>query len=466
MKGLTIRVKMTLWFILVMTVVLSLSYAAFYVSSKTVAHSNLQTELREIVDNDISEIAYDPEGKTLEAAAGYRQIPYGEGFLVIRERFLDFRNGIGIGIYAPDGQLVYGENLIRGEEKSVEFNDRSMLNIKSGPDTFYVYDRKVNAGQGGELWLRGAVDREQRHEELLDLFRFSLLLLPFLVLFAAACGYFITKRSLQPIQRLILAAESISSGSDLKQRIDAGNGENEVQQLTRSFNGMMQRLDEAFESEKQFTSDVSHELRTPVTTILAQCEFALEEEELQEEEARSALQVIARQGGRMQELIEDMLTYTRIDRNQEKYLFEKVDLSSLTAEICEDFAPAVHIDTDLAEDVFVQGSDLLLCRLEMNLLENAVRYTGEDGQVSVSLFRDGRDCVLTVTDNGIGIAPDQQERIFDRFYQADPARTGEGTGLGLAMVKEIAQVHGGSVSVESEPGRGSSFTVRLPQMPS
>ncbi len=466
MRNLTIRVKMTLWFILIMTVILTLTYGTFYLSARAVAHSNLQVELREIVDNDISEIAFDREGKAPEMAAGIRQIPYEGGYLVLRERFLDFRNGIGIGIYTPDGRLIFGEDLIREEEKSIGFSDRSMLSIESGPDTFYVYDRKIDAGQAGQLWVRGAVDRDQKHEELLDLFRLSLLLLPFLILFAAACGYFITKRSLQPIRRLILAAESISSGSDLKQRIDAGDGENEVQQLTRSFNGMMQRLDEAFESEKQFTSDVSHELRTPVTTILAQCELALEDEDLEEEEAKNALQVIARQGGRMQELIEDMLTYTRIDRNQEKYVFEKVDLSSLTAEVCTDFAPAVRIDTDIAEDVFVRGSDLLLCRLEMNLLENAVRYTGEDGKVSVSLSRDGGDCALTVTDNGVGITPEQQERIFDRFYQADPARTGEGTGLGLAMVKEIAQVHEGSVSVESEPGRGSSFTVRLPQIPS
>ena len=240
-----------------------------------------------------------------------------------------------------------------------------------------------------------------------------------------------------------------------------------MQQLASSFNGMMQRLDGSFEAEKQFTSDVSHELRTPMAAILAQCELALEEEHLTEDEAKDALQVISRQANRMNDMIEDMLAFSRIDRQQEKFPMEDLDMSALVRETCDEFQMGhegqLRMEVTVDEGIVFEGSDQLLRRALYNLLENGLRYGGDDPEVCVKLRQEGERTVLEVSDSGIGIAPEHQERIFDRFYQADPARFGEGTGLGLAMVREIAQIHGGTASVSSSPGEGSTFILTLPE---
>ena len=236
---------------------------------------------------------------------------------------------------------------------------------------------------------------------------------------------------------------------------------------------MMQRLDESFEAEKQFTSDVSHELRTPMAAILAQCELALEEGELSPEEARDALLLIQRQGNRMNEMINDMLMYTRIDRHHERYPFEEVDLSTLTEDTCEEFdlvhGSEITLEKEVEGGIQIKGSAQLLQRMLSNLLENALRYGKEGGIIRVRLRQEKpgdpagktRRVILEVADRGIGIAKEDLPRIFDRFYQADPSRSGGGIGLGLSMVQEIAQIHGGSVSVQSTPGEGSTFIVVL-----
>lgn len=476
MKNLTIRVKITIWFIVILTVITGLSYAAFYFSIRTVSTDLIKNDLIETVNDDMNEITFLKTDRKPKTVSGVYHQRYGNGYLAIDDAFLELMNGAGVGLYGDSGngtyELIYGEDLIYEESGGVPFRDKQMTEVRSGPDLFYVYDRELVLEDEGVLWLRGSVDSEQRQEEMSALFRFSLFLLPVLILLAAAGGYLITRRSLQPINRLIEAAGSISSGSDLKRRIDTGKGNNEVQQLTRSFNGMMQRLDESFESEKQFTSDVSHELRTPMSVILAQCELALDEEELTEAEARDALEVIRRQGTRMNDMIDDMLMYTRIDRQHDRYPMEQLDLSLLVQDVCEEFSANagrdpdenmdISLDTEIEDGIVIYGSDLLLQRLLHNLLENGVRYSRDHScMLRVRLKRAGTGAVLQVEDHGQGIPEEHLGRIFDRFYQVDPSRSGEGTGLGLAMVKEIAERHGADITVSSKPGEGSCFTVRF-----
>ena len=477
MKHMTIRTKITLWFIVILTVIVGLSYAMFWFSSESVLRNMVLSDLQDTVDYNVDQVICRRSVKAAQKHMDSRFIQYGDVYLQIDDDFIELMSGVGSGLFDKKGKLIWGEDLISDVSAQVPFKNQQLQTVQSGPDTFFIYDRKLKLDGVGVLWLRGSVDREQRHEEISMVFRFSLFLLPLLILLAAAGGYLITKRSLKPIHRMVDAAGSISTGSDLKRRIDMGEGKDEVQQLAGSFNDMMQRLDEAFESEKQFTSDVSHELRTPMAAILAQCELALDQEDLTPEEAKKALELIHRQGSRMNHMISDMLTYSRIDRKHESYPFGPVDLSALTEEVCEDFA-AFHaeeavIETDIDSGVRTQGNDLLLRRLLTNLLENAARYgrtrTGDDvssedapARIRVSLTQAAGEIRLCVEDQGMGIPEEHQKRIFDRFYQADASRSSEGSGLGLAIVREIARVHGGSVSLRSAPGEGSAFTVSLP----
>lgn len=225
---------------------------------------------------------------------------------------------------------------------------------------------------------------------------------------------------------------------------------------------MFRRLENAFEVERQFTSDASHELRTPVSVIMAQCEMSLEETR-SSEEYEQALRTIQRQGRKMSRLINDMLDFTRLEMRAESYIWEMVDMTELVQAVCFDMAmikeKGISLNYEVEADIKIYGNRQLLNRLLGNLITNAYRYGKENGFIFVSLKRRGQNVELSVSDNGIGIGEGQQQKIFQRFYQADNSHSSIGTGLGLSMAYEIVQFHGGEIRVESELGKGSTFFV-------
>ena len=225
------------------------------------------------------------------------------------------------------------------------------------------------------------------------------------------------------------------------------------------------RLERSFEVERQLTSDASHELRTPVAVILAECD-SLDHGQPTEEDYRQSVDVIRRQGQQMSRLIGQLLHITWLEQGTQKLQLETADLSQLVEVLCEEQAHLAPEGTTLAvhtqPDLLVNGDVTRLSRLLTNLISNAYRYGKPNGHVWVDLRREGQWAVLSVRDDGSGIAPEDRERIFQRFYQVDAARGKDGSGLGLFMVQQAARLHGGSVTVDSRIGEGSTFVVRLP----
>ena len=374
-------------------------------------------------------------------------------------------NGIYTTLYKEDYELLYGENPIAEASGDIAFADNKLQTLRYKGTTYYLYDRSLKGEGMEDLWLRGIVSRSQGARWMDAIVILSMWLIPVLILLALAGGYFLAGRFLRPIQQMIQAASGIQQGQDLKKRIELNKGQDELHQLADTFNGMMDRLEASFQAEKQVTRDMSHELRTPVTVILSQCELSLEEEQDKSTYA-DALRLIQRQGQKMSVLINDMLMMTRMEQKRDSICMVQLDFSSLCASVCEDLRlireKNIALSWQLEEHVLVMGNRELLQRLLANLIANAYRYGKEHGHIQVDLKQEHAEVLLSVTDDGRGIAKDQLAHIWQRFYQADASRSNQGSGLGLAMVQEIAQLHHGYMKVESVQGKGSCFTFCVP----
>jgi signal transduction histidine kinase len=231
---------------------------------------------------------------------------------------------------------------------------------------------------------------------------------------------------------------------------------------------MISRLDGAFQRQRQFTADASHELRTPLTAIKGQAEVALQRDR-NPEAYRQSLAAIDNEADRMIRLTASLLNLARADSGQIPITLESVDVAEVIGAAAEQARPAaeqrrVRLILNSAPQVRLAGDKVLLIQLTLNLLDNAVKYSPPGGEVTVGCENNDSEVVLRVRDTGIGIEPDAITHIFDRFYRVDRARSRAegGAGLGLSISRWIAEAHGGSISVQSEPGKGSTFSVRLP----
>lgn len=304
---------------------------------------------------------------------------------------------------------------------------------------------------------------ETRHRFLLIMAA----VLPLGLLLAGGGGWVLAYRALKPVDRMTEAARRISA-EHLAQRLDETGAGDELDRLSKTLNAMLGRLDAAFNQIRQFSADASHELQTPLTILKGELEVALRSPRSPDDYQRilkSALEEI----DRIAHLVEGLLLLARADAGVLRMDRRPVDLTQIVEEVygqAKVLADTRTLTLDLGpvEPVSIQGDHERLRRLLLNLVDNGMKYTPPGGQVTVSLQRDGQWACLRVSDTGIGLTREEQERAFHRFYRAAQARSeGEGgTGLGLCIARSIAEAHGGRIEVESAPGRGSTFTVLLP----
>lgn len=460
MKNRSIRFKLTLWFTLAQIAVVAITLLAVLGTSQMVLRGTIRDYLIGTVEENVDNIKFAAEEGGSPVSV---YIPYKDGYLVVDADYMEVINDVHTALYTKDGTMLYGANPLSHQTANLPFEESHTWNMKVDGIRYDLYDRKVNLeGADGDLWIRGIVPETESATQLKTIARILAGLLPFLILLTVLFAYFLADRLLAPIKKIEETATRITDEHDWGQRIEAVNKDDEVGRLAKAFNRMMDRLEHSYESERQFTSDASHELRTPTSVILAQTDYTLEKDRTPEE-YKEALEVVQKQGNRMNTLIGDMLDYTRMEQSAERYPFDTVDLSELVSETAGQMAMlrtnGITLHQDIAGDVSLKGNPLLLSRLLQNLISNAYRYGRENGRIDVSLKEENGHAVLTVADDGIGIAKAEQEKIFDRFYRSDASRTVQGTGLGLSMVKRIAEMHGARVELESEEGAGSIFRI-------
>jgi signal transduction histidine kinase len=293
---------------------------------------------------------------------------------------------------------------------------------------------------------------------------------PILLLCSGAGGVFLAGRALKPVDAITRTARRLGTG-DFHERLGPPAREDEVGRLARTFDWMLDRLEETFRRQRQFTADASHELRTPLTILQGEVDLALARPRRPEEYVVT-LQIVQDQIVRMQGLVEDLLTLARADNERADVARDVILLDELVRQAARQ-SQALFAAKGLVLDVAVGGDgcpvigdDGRLTQMVLNLLSNAARYTDRGG-VSIAVRREAQQAVLTVRDTGIGIPPDRLALIFERFYRVDIARTRAegGTGLGLAIAAWIAQAHGGRLTVDSVVGEGSTFRFTMPLAP-
>lgn len=445
MKRRSVQVRLTLWYTLLMAGMAGLLLVFLLVISGAVSRQTAMDQLETTLRENLSQVSLGDDGS-----------------LQLGEDFSFYQNGVYTLVYSQSQALLAGQVPV-SFTASEPFQNGQTRPVDGEGGRYYVLDFWVPQGWESGLWVRGILEAPENPQTVTNLVFIAVVTLPAFILLAALGGYGIVHRAFRPLEEITATAAAINEAADLSARVAVPPGDHEFSRLADTFNQMFGRLEGSFEAEQQFTADASHELRTPVAVIKSACEYAEKYGETPQEQ-QETLAMIHRQADRMTQLIQQLLSITRLEQGTEPAQREALDLAALVTGVCADQPyPKDRLACQVQPGVWVRGDRGLLARLLQNLIDNGFAYGKPQGHVWVTLGTEGDQAVLQVRDDGIGIPQDQQEKIWQRFYQVDPARReGGGAGLGLAMVKKIAQLHGGRITLDSTPGQGSTFTLSLP----
>jgi two-component system OmpR family sensor kinase len=341
---------------------------------------------------------------------------------------------------------------------------------KDGEPDIRALAQMLPTGMGSVI----VADSLEKVDKTLSQLRFLFLILGLIALITIAmAARWIIALGLKPLEAVEDTAEAIAAG-DLSARLPAAKPDTEVGRLTTSLNTMLARIEESFtarvESEnklRRFVADASHELRTPLTAIRGFAELHRQGAVVGEEKTKELINRIEKESVRMSSLVEDLLLLARLDQSRE-LAKEPVDLNTLITEAVASAraaGPNHPIEIKLeASEIFVLGDSQRIHQVIANLLANARTHTPNGTEISITAMQGVSETTIAVSDKGPGLSKADQDRIFERFYRADPSRvrnSGEGSGLGLSIVDAVMKAHGGYVSVKSEVGRGATFTLHF-----
>ena len=443
----SIKLKIGLWYMGIMILLVFSSLAIVFYISENIIHSSVRTYLKDVVIHRLD----------------YLTIKNGE--IIIDSNFDTMIQNVEIAIYDKDFKFLYGNSPNGFEMDNRKSKDDKIMIIRSNNQKWYVYNKTIELGSYGKVWIRGVMPNIGQSSAIETVIQISFVILPFFLILSAIGGYIITKNAFTPIEKIRRIAEKINEGNDLSQRINLGKGDDELHTLANTFDIMFDRLQTSFENEVQFTSDVSHELRTPITVILTQAEYG-KGYISSVEEAQKSFGIIEKEGQKMSKLVSQLLTLARMERGRQKLNLENINLSELIEMTVETQTLSaksknIKIITKIMPEIYANIDEMMIMRVFTNLISNAISYGKQNGTVIVELFLKEDKIISKISDDGIGISEDKLDKIWLRFYQVDSSKNGDNSGLGLSMVKKIVELHKGEIFVESELGKGTTFTIIL-----
>jgi len=289
----------------------------------------------------------------------------------------------------------------------------------------------------------------------------------FLLLFLASLGgSYIINRALSPVKKIVKTANKITT-DDLSLRIDIKDRKDEIGALVDTLNNMISRLEKSISKIKRFSGDVSHELRTPLTNIHGEIEVMLRKKR-SKEEYKHTLKSVLEETENLEKIVDDLLLLARTESIRKENMDSIIMLDEILLSIYEKYEKQagrkkISFEITELESLKIKGEETLIKRLILNLIDNAIRYTLEKGQIKIYLKKENGYAVLGITDTGIGIPEESLPYIFDRFYIVDESRSKEkgGIGLGLSIVKRIADIHGAEIEIDSKLNKGTEFRIKF-----
>ena len=456
MKRLSIRLKLTAWYVAILLASLSLFAIVAFVAMRKGIEKSVDESLEGQADG-VAEVM----GRVLQQEPAELPDELSE-HQELREQ-ADF-----LQVCDQNGHWIYRSRLMTHYDIPVPVKATyAAYNVMSAHLPLRVLVREINAG-GQTYRIQVAAPMDDFYDAI-DQFQLMILLLsPLLLILASAGGYWLSRRALRPVDRITRAAQEINS-NNLAKRLDVPRTGDELQRLSETLNSMLGRLEASFNRIAQFTADASHELRTPLALMRTTTEVSLRTSQTVAD-YREAQEDILAELEKTSSLLEKLMLLARADAGVETLQRAPVNLAECLRDACKDGkilaqAKQVKFSADIdGTDLVVQGDSQALHRLFLILLDNAVKYTPPGGSVTLGLRRSNGSAVAEFRDTGIGVSAEDLPHIFDRFYRADKARSREfgGVGLGLSIARWVAEAHGGSIEVQSTPAAGSVFRVRLP----
>ena len=458
MTNFPIRARLTLWYLLLMLVTFII--IAIYLLTR------FQISLISTIDTSLQITV----SKTIAALDEADFIELGKlTFDHVRRTEVAPATGFAMQIISAQGAVwdTYGSAQSVPRWGGVELGYSTQTG-GSNNEEWRVYSEPILDSHGQIIgWVQAAQSLNSVSMTLHELRNQLLLGIPLLLLFAGIGGYILSNRALQPIEKIINTAQEITA-KDLSQRLDYQGAMDEVGRLAQTFDQMLERLQSSFERERRFTSDAAHELRTPLTVLKGQIEVTLSRAR-NSVEYENKLRELSVQVDRLIRLSNALLFLSRSSQDQISFQPALVNLRELLDVLIEQLQPLAEekqlkLIAQISDEAFVYGDHDNLIRLFMNLLENALKYTPPNGEITVTAVPESDEIQIAIHNTGSGISQEHLPHLFERFYRVDEDRSSQtgGSGLGLAIAHEIVNRHGGEIEAQSEPGKGVTFIIHLP----
>ncbi len=464
----SIRFRLTAWYAGLLTCLISLFGVFIYFT----LDQFLERNLRDALGKQAQTI-----GETLlrEVAQNGDDYVVGE----IEEHFAPRITGQFVRVTRRDGSVLYQS----GIPHNAEFDPAAVSAQR--PDSFkswreehlpngrelLVYSLPFTDAVGDKYLIEAGAPYEQVERVLHGLLLSLGIVFPIIVAIAVGGGYVFTRKALRPLDEIVTTAGRITS-RNLNERVPVPATGDELERLSASLNRMMARLEESFQHINRFSADAAHEIRTPLAIIRGELENALQVPGTSAD-LRDTLASALEEAERLSRIAEQLLEMSRLEAGEtliERTHFDFAEMAKTTVEQMRLLAEEKNVQLKFQGQhrVDIEGDPIRLKQIVVNLVDNAIKYTGPGGSVSVSTFPIDGKAVLEVADTGLGIPEEALHQVFDRFYRVDRARSRQlgGTGLGLAIVRSICTAYGGVVGVKSVEGQGTVFRVELPLTPS